>query len=61
MYQSRWKSPIVWITTLSVVLLQLQQLSEKPVITVFDICILVLTAGIAFLGAINNPTDPKRL
>ena len=59
--QSRWKSPIVWGATLAIILIQLQQLSEKSSITAFDIAIAVVTVGIAFVAALNNPTDAKNL
>ena len=58
--QSRWKSPVVWIATLTVLGVQLGILSNIADLTFWHISAAAVEVAIAFFAALNNPTDGNK-
>ena len=56
MKQNRFLSPVVWASTLGVVLTQLAMINESG-INWYSISVAVVTVVIAYLSALNNPTN----
>lgn len=56
MKQNRWDSPVVWIGTLTVALVQMKMLYEGG-INWYTISTAVITTVIAFLMSLNNPEN----
>ena len=59
MTQNRWKSPVVWIATLTVLGAQIGILSQIPDTNLWAVAAAVVNVAIAFFAALNNPTDGK--
>ena len=56
MKSNRFLSPVVWASTLGVVLTQLAMINETGV-NWYTISVAIVTVIIAYLTALNNPTD----